>query len=65
MIAWMAHRVGWFVIRTAITLACVWTINRLVNSYGYRMDFFALLFASVCAIITIRLWMPSCHRDKE
>jgi len=65
MIAWMAHRIVWFVIRAAITLASVFTIYSMINRYGYRVDFSAILFASICAIITIRVWMPSCSQDKN
>lgn len=65
MIAWMAHRVMWFVIRAAVTLACVWTIHNLVNRYGYKVDFESILLASVCAIVAMRVWLPSYPKDKE
>jgi hypothetical protein len=67
MIAWMAHRIMWFVVRAAVTLACDYTIWNLINSNGYRVEFKNLLLASVCAIVAIRIWMPSCscQRDKN
>lgn len=65
MIAWMAHNIGWFIIRVLVTLACDWIIFKMINMYGYRVDFSAILFASVCAIITIRLWMPSQDNSRR
>lgn len=65
MIAWMAHRAGWFVIRIAVTLACAVTIHHLINKYGYKVDLSNVLLASVCAIIAIRMWMPSCSCSKD
>lgn len=65
MIAWVAHRAIWFIVRTAVTLACAWTITKLVNRYGYQVDFESVILASVCAIVATRMWMPSCScKDK-
>lgn len=65
MFAWMAHWIGWFIGRVVVTLTCVWTIHNLVNNYGYRVDFSALLLAAVCAIVAMRMWSPSCQCQKE
>jgi len=65
MFAWMAHWIVWFLIRAAGTLACVYTIWNLVNSEGYRVGFKSMLLASICAIVAIRMWMPSYPKDKS
>lgn len=66
MLAWMAHWILWFMIRAAVTLVCVYTVQNLIHQEGYRVEFGTLLLASICAIIAIRMWMPSsCKEDKQ
>jgi hypothetical protein len=65
MIAWVTHRIGWFIVRAAGTLACIITIHNLINRHGLRIDFSNLLLVSICAIVAIRMWMPSCSQDKN
>lgn len=65
MIAWVAHRIVWFLVRTAVTLACVFTIHNLVNQYAFKIDFKDILLASVCAIVAVRMWSPSCSCQKD
>jgi hypothetical protein len=65
MIAWMAHWIVWFTVRAAITLVCIWTVQNLIHQEGYRVEFSTLLLASICAIVAIRMWMPSCQKEES
>jgi hypothetical protein len=65
MIAWMAHWVMWFALRAVVTLVCIYSIQNLIHQEGYRVEFSTLLLASICAIVAIRMWMPSYHKESE
>jgi uncharacterized membrane protein len=65
MIAWMARWVVWFAIRVVVTLACIYSIQNIIHQEGYRVEFTTLLLASICAIIAIRMWMPSSKESEK
>jgi hypothetical protein len=65
MIGWMTGWVWWFTWRTAVSLACMWTIQNVIHQEGYYIDFHVLLVAGVCAVVGIRVWMPSARETKD
>lgn len=65
MIGWMAYWIWWIVWRSAITLACMFTIQNVIHQEGYYIESRTLFVATVCAILGIRVWMPSAKRVKH
>jgi len=59
MIQWAIHRVWWFLVRVAVTLACIWTIQNLIHTEGYYIPFHILLVGAICLILGVRIWMPA------
>lgn len=65
MIQWALHRIGWFTIRIAVTLACIWTIQNVIHTEGYLIPFKVLLVGAVCLIVGVRMWMPSYKGNRH
>jgi predicted MFS family arabinose efflux permease len=59
MIRWMTAWVWWATWRLAVSLACLLTIQNVIHQEGYRVEFSTLLVTGACAILGIRIWMPS------
>lgn len=49
----------WFLIRCAVTLGCVWTLQNIIHREGYRAEFGTLLLAAIVTIVCIRFWIPN------
>lgn len=62
MISWALGWLWWFSWRLAITFACMYTIMNFVQQEGYRIEWTTMMVVTVCAIVGIRLWMPSSTR---
>lgn len=61
MFSWALHKIGWFMLRVAVTLACMWTIKNVAHHEGYYIDYHVLVVSAVCLIVGVRMWMPSCQ----
>ena len=46
---------GW---RTAVTLACMITMHRIVAQAGYRIDVLSFSVATLCVLVATRVWAP-------
>ena len=65
MFGWMMSWVWWFTWRLAVSLACLFTIHNVVHQEGYYIEYRTLLVAGVCAVLGIRVWMPSAKETKD
>lgn len=65
MIGWMMGWVWWFAWRLAVTGVCLWTIQNVIHREGYFIDSSTLVVAGLCAILGIRVWMPSGKQPKS
>jgi hypothetical protein len=65
MVAWMMERVWWFAWRLAVSGVCLWTIQNVIHQEGYYVETKTLLVAGACAILGIRIWMPSAKQPKS
>jgi hypothetical protein len=65
MFGWMMSRVWWFTWRLAVSLACLGTIHNVVHREGYYIEYTTLLVAGLCAVVGIRVWMPSTKEAKN
>jgi hypothetical protein len=65
MIAWAMKHIGWFIIRLVVTLACMFTIKNAAHHEGYYIDYNVLLVCTVCLIIGVRFWMPTCRCNQH
>jgi len=64
MLGWMAYWVWWFTWRSAVTFACMYTIQNVIHQEGYYVETKTLMVATICAILGIRVWMPSAHKPE-
>ena len=58
-------KIGWNAARVVVTLVALVTIQNVIAQEGYRVEFHDLLIVAICAIISIRIWMPSHKCEKE
>jgi len=65
MLEWMTSWIWWLGWRSAITFACMFTIQNVIHQEGYRIAWSTMMVASVCAIIGIRIWMPSYKKESH
>lgn len=66
MLNWMMQWAVWILIRAVFTFCCIITLQNLILSSGYRIEFNTLLIAAICIIITIRMWAPTCaHKNGD
>jgi hypothetical protein len=66
MIQWMAYWLWWLGWRSALTGACMYTLQNVIHQEGYRIDWQTMFIGTLCAIVGLRFWMPSCkekHAD--
>jgi len=62
---WVLHHTWWFIVRIVVTLACVYTVNGVIQHEGYRVEFHNLLIVAVCLIVLMRFWMPRPLEKKK
>lgn len=65
MLAWMAYWIWWITWRSAVTLACMYTVQNVIHQEGYYIENKTLLVATICAILGIRVWMPFNSRRES
>lgn len=65
MIQWMAYWVWWFGWRSAVTFACMFTIQNVIHQEGYFIEWKTLAVATLCSIVGLRIWMPSCKKETD
>jgi hypothetical protein len=65
MFQWAAFWIWWFGWRCAVTLTCMYTIQNVVHQEGYFISWETLFASTLCAIVGIRIWMPSCKKENE
>lgn len=65
MLRWALHHIAWFLIRCAVTFACLWTIQNVIHREGYYVEFDTLLVCAACLIVGMRFWMPISFDKKE
>jgi hypothetical protein len=65
MLRWALYHTIWFIVRCAVTLACVWTVNGVIAYEGYRVEFRDLLICAVALIVLMRFWMPRPYEKKK
>lgn len=56
MIRWAISHVVWFVIRCAVTLACLYTLQHVMVDEGYRVENKSLLMVAVVFVIGVKTW---------
>jgi hypothetical protein len=61
MLKWIVANIVGFVWRAAITLACIFTLQNIIQHSGYRVEFHTLFVAAICLIICIKIWGPSIN----
>jgi hypothetical protein len=66
MIAWASRWLIWIAIRLAVTGACIFTIQSVLASEGFRTETRSLLIIAGCMIIAIRVWSSNPDtKEKE
>lgn len=65
MIGWMAYWVWWIVWRLAVSLVCLYTIQNVIHQEGYYVEYPTLLVSGFCAVVGVRIWMPSAKQTKS
>jgi hypothetical protein len=65
MVVWMMERLWWYAWRLAVSGVCLWTIQNVIHQEGYYIETKTLLVAGACAILGIRIWMPSAKQPKS
>lgn len=63
MLQWMAYWVWWFGWRGVVTFACMFTIQNVIHQEGYFIEWKTMTVATLCAIVGLRIWMPSCKKE--
>ncbi len=56
MIRWFYENVFTLGIRTLVTLAACFTLQHVIISEGYRVEFSSLLVGAACVIVVTRFW---------
>lgn len=64
MIRWALSHILWFTIRCVITLACLFTLQHVLQEEGYRVEGESLLMVAVIFVVGVKLWAPN-HKVKE
>jgi len=67
MFRWVSKWIWWFVSRSVVTLACIFSIQNLLHYEGYYVQFNILLAGAVCLILGVGCWMrlPSSEKPKQ
>jgi len=65
MIGWMMGWVWWFTWRLVVSGVCLFTIQNVIHQEGYYIENKTLIVAGLCAVLAIRIWMPSAKQPKS
>lgn len=65
MLHWAFRHIVWFTIRCTVTLACLYTLQHVMESEGYRVESHSLLMVAVIFVIGVRMWAPSIKNKEE
>lgn len=60
MIAWMMYWIWWALWRSAITIACVLTIQHIIHEQDrVWIDTQSMMIGAACLVLVIRIWSMS------
>jgi len=65
MLGWMTYWFWWLFWRLIVSGVCLFTIQNVIHQEGYYIETKTLLIAGACAILGIRIWMPSTKYNKD